>query len=138
MKTLFSFLAATALLAAAGPADAVKETEMAWAKAIVVKDYPALEKILSDDINYAHSDGHKDTKASYLDSLKSGKQKYLKAEPEDVTVKIYGNTAVLTEKLKLISETNGNRSEPTLSILHVYVKRGGQWQLVAHQSARIP
>lgn len=138
MKTLFAFLSAAALLAAAGPADAVKEAEMTWVKAIVAKDYAALDKVLGDDLSYAHSDGRRDTKASYIESLKSGAQKYEKAEPADLAVKLYGNAAVVTGKLKLVSETGGKRSEPTLSLLHVYVKRGGQWQLVAHQSARMP
>ncbi len=50
MKTLIAFFAAAALVAAAGPADAVKDAEMAWAKAIVAKDYAALEKILAADL----------------------------------------------------------------------------------------
>ena len=138
MKTLLAFLAGAAILGAADVTEAVKKAEMSWAQAIVAQDYDALNKVLADDLSYAHSDGHRDTKASYIDSLKTGKQKYEKADPEDMAVKIYGNTAVLTEKLRLISETNGKKSEPTLSVLHVYVKRGEGWQLVAHQSARMP
>jgi ketosteroid isomerase-like protein len=138
MKTLLTLFAAAALLSAAGPADAVKAAEDSWAKAIVAKDYAALEKILSADLTYTHSDGRRDTKASYIDSIKTGKQVYEVATPQDLEVKLFGNTAVLTGKLKIVSLTNGKRSDPTLSILHVYVKHGAQWQLVAHQSARLP
>src|SRR3974390_636782 len=115
MKMLLAFLAAAAVLAAADPADAVKDAEMSWAKAIVAKDYSTLEKILGDVLSYAHSDGRRETKASYIESLKTGAQKYDKADPVDMSIKLYGNAAVVTEKLKLISETNGKRSEPTLS-----------------------
>jgi len=133
MKTLFALFAAAALLSAAAPEDAVKQAELSFTKAIVAKDAAALEKLLGDDLTYAHSDGHHDTKASYIDNLKTGKQKYDKAEAGDLSVRVYGNTAVLTGKWNLVTDR-----PLALSILHVYVKRGGQWQLVAHQSARLP
>ena len=133
MKTLLALFAAAALLSAASPEDAVKQAEQSFAKAIVAKDLATLEKLLGDDLSYNHSDGRHDTKATYIDNLKTGKQKYEKAEPADLSVKIYGNTAVLTGVLKVVTDR-----PISLSILHVYVKRGSQWQLVAHQSARLP
>ncbi len=126
-------LAAASMLAA-GPEDSVKQAEREWAKAIVAKDISTLDRVLADDLTYTHSNGKRDTKQSYIGNLKSGAQKYVKAEHVgDMNVRLYGNTAVLTTQLLTATDT-----EFTLSLLHVYVKKGNQWQLVAHQSARLP
>ena len=42
-------------------------------------DFGALEALLHDQLLYTHSSGVTDTKASWLDSLKSGKLKFLNA-----------------------------------------------------------
>lgn len=133
-RLLFTLIAASVSLLAAAPEEAVKQAERDWAKAIVAKDYATLEKVLADDLIYTHSNGNEDSKKSYIDKLKSGAQKYTKAEHAgDIRVKLYGNTAVVVSQLKTATDT-----EFTLSLLHVYVKHGNRWQMVAHQSARLP
>jgi hypothetical protein len=44
--------------------------------AMVARDFSALDKMVHEELLYTHSSGVTDTKASWLDSMKSGKVKY--------------------------------------------------------------
>jgi uncharacterized protein (TIGR02246 family) len=116
---------------------AVRAMDSSWSKAVTAVDLAALDKMLAPDLIYTHSDGRVDTKQSYVDSLKSGAMKYASAEQELVTVRVYGNAAIVTEKVKAVAVTNGNSRPLNLSVLRFYTKRDGAWQLTAHQSTRL-
>ncbi len=119
--------------------DAVTAADKAWAAATVKADAAALGKLLADDLNYIHSTGAIDDKASFIGKLKSGEQKYLKIDHDGSDVRLYGSTAVLTATARVESITKGVKGPPThLRFIHVWFYSKGAWQLVAHQSLRIP
>lgn len=118
--------------------DEVIAADKAWAAAIVGKDFAALEKLLADDLVYTHSTGIIDTKKAYIDSQKSGAQKYLSVDYDGPKVQAYANTAVLTSGLKMHTETRGNDQTASFRVIHVWVKKDGRWQMVAHQTTRLP
>ncbi len=136
----FALFSALALAAAAQDQSAqeVVAADQAWAKAIMKMDYPALEKLLGEELVYTHSTGIIDTKRQYIDSLKSGLQKYNSVEHIEPKVQVHGNTAVLTSGLKMDTTTKGAQQVASFRVIHVWVKRGGSWQLVAHQTTRLP
>ena len=70
---------ATVTLAVAAPraqggadGDAVKALELERFQAQEKNDFAALERLLADDLVYTHSSGAVDSKASYIESLRSG------------------------------------------------------------------
>jgi ketosteroid isomerase-like protein len=133
----FAFAASAAL--AATPEEAVKQAEKDWATAVVKKDYAILNRVLADDMQYTHSDGRLDTKQSYIESLKSGKQAYHAAEHQSINVTPMGKDVALVRGMLRMTAAAGNATPApaNFSILRVYRMRNGQWQLVAHQSARL-
>jgi ketosteroid isomerase-like protein len=136
-RTLFSLCLATALFAA-GDEDAVKQAEKDWAKGITTNDFALLEKVLASDMTYTHSDGRAETQKEYIDSMRNGKLKYHKLEHEEMKVKLYGNFATLFTRARVESVNNGTQQVKLyLALLHVYAKRNGRWQMIAHQSARL-
>ena len=50
----------------------VLEADAGRVKALLENDFVALEALLGDDLTYVHSNGHLDTKASYIEGLRSG------------------------------------------------------------------
>jgi ketosteroid isomerase-like protein len=130
-------LAAAACAAAGSTEDQVKEAEKAWIAATTKNDFAALEKILAEELIYTHSSGVSDSKREFIDNLKKGVRKYESLDYESSTVKVLGNTAILTGKGRLKVTTNGQTNDMKISLLHVYLKRGSGWQLVGHQSARL-
>jgi hypothetical protein len=52
-------------------------------------------------------------------------------------VRVLGNTAVLTGRINVKTINNGSEMTAKLALLHVYAKRKGHWEMIAHQSARV-
>jgi ketosteroid isomerase-like protein len=142
MKTTLSLilaLALTAFAAAAAPVDEeIRAAEKAWADAIKSADQAALGRLLADQLIYGHSSGVIDTKTDYLTKLRSGDQKYTHIEFKNMTIKSYGESAVVHGHIRMAGATKGQPFDNQLMVMHVWVKQGGRWQLAGHQTARLP
>ncbi len=140
---IFSFaalIAAPCLLAADKEEAGVLAAENGWSKGVTGPDYAMLDKFLADDLTYTHSNGASDTKASYIQKMKDGKMRYFKADyVAEPRVQILGKDSALTfGKVNVVTlGANASQVPATLIFLHVFAKRHGQWQLVAHQSAKV-
>jgi ketosteroid isomerase-like protein len=127
------------LLALAAPnEDEIRATEKAWAAAVVAQDFGKLDQFLSAKLIYAHSTGAVETKEAYLKRLKTGAQKYDALEYEKTAVDVYGDTAVAHSHLTMRGTSNGAPFNDRLMMMHLWVKTGGHWQLVAHQTTKLP
>ncbi len=134
------------LVGAAGPAvaqsqadaDAVKAAELRRFEVMTRKDYTALATLLGDDLIYTHSSAAVDSKASYLESLTSGRVTYKVIKPSDLKVSVYGTTAIITGQAHMTVDANGQAIDNTLRFTDVWVQRDGRWQMVAWQSTRMP
>jgi hypothetical protein len=135
MTRLFALclLIATSL-AAADPADLVREAAEGWYRAAVKQDAAALNELLADDLTYTHAGGQVQTKSEYIAAVMKGPPHYESMTYSDMKIKVYGKTAVLTAyaDVKLV-----NRPVFRVRTLHVYVENNGHWQLVAHESTRL-
>ncbi|WP_080058108.1 nuclear transport factor 2 family protein [Spirosoma aerolatum] len=121
------------------PADekAVIDTEKKRFTAQIDKDLTVLDRVLANDLVYNHSSGASDTKSSFVESIRSGKTVYRAIDIEEQNARIYGNTAVINGLCLLKATSNGNEINNHLRYLSVYVKKGGQWQMVAWQSLKL-
>jgi len=106
--------------------------------ALVSKDYAYLDKVLADDLYYCHSNGLIDTKSSFVQSIKDGKLTYQEMVPEELKVRIYGKTAVITGQCAAKVLSNGQQLNTRFRFTDVYVKNKAGWQMVSWQSLRIP
>ena len=106
--------------------------------ALVSKDYAYLDKVLADDLYYCHSNGHIGTKSSFVQSIKDGKLTYQEMVPEELKVRIYGKTAVITGQCAAKVLSNGQQLNTRFRFTDVYVKNKAGWQMVSWQSLRIP
>ncbi len=139
-RILLATMLTTFAASAADLAAEVEKAERGWGSATMKNDYPALQRLLSDDLTYRHSNGVVDTKKSFIDALKSGKSRYYLIEFEEITVKpIDQNTSLAFSKGKYVTKAaDGSKQEMMLMTLHVFRKGASGWQLFAHQSARPP
>jgi ketosteroid isomerase-like protein len=130
------------LLFAAFNADdsqAILQLEKQWMAAIQKPDAPVLEKILHVQLIYGHATGITDSKASYIGKVSSGKQKYAGVEQEIVKMQQIGDDAILVHAKMHMWGTNQNgKFDDRVMLMHTWLKRDGRWQLVAHQTAKLP
>ena len=103
-------------------------------EAMTKGDVQALEEILADDLIYTHTTAKIDTKSSFIEAISSGCSNYRSVEREDVKVRQFGDSAVVTGQAKLHVGDNKFEAE----FIDVYAKRNGAWQMVAWQSTRLP
>ena len=99
--------------------------------AILAKDRAALGKLFDDELVYIHSSGRLDTKASYIDNMKSGKSNYRGFTYSNVKVRRYGDCAIVSGDV--IIEAS-NRLD--LRFTNVWSKAGGQWKNVHWSSVK--
>ena len=102
------------------------------------KDIPTLHALLSDDLVYTHSSARLDTKQSLIGGMESGTTVYTAIEPSNVKAQDFGDTVVLTGAARIRVTANGNPITFSVRFTDVYVNKGGQWQMVAWQSTRLP
>ena len=117
----------------------VMEAEEARIAALDRSDVTALNQIMADDVTYVHASGMVDTKTSYLAAIRSGQLHYISWQPENLRVRVLGNTAVITGEYAV--RVADSRVQPTpfnirILILSVYAWRSGRWQQIAWQSTR--
>lgn len=106
--------------------------------AVVRGEIAVLEDILSDDLTYTHATGTFETKAEFLAKLKSGQVKYEALTPEELRVRAYGTTGVVTGVAHVKVQVKGEHLSFRLRFTDVYVKQDTRWQMVAWQATRLP
>ena len=118
-------------------ADAL-QAEDARYEAQMDDDFDALEQLIGKDLVYIHSSTLQDTKASFIESLRSEKLVYNSMERSNTKVRIFGNVAIITGKA--VFEVTAKGRDKTLNLLFhsVWVKRDSGLQFVSWQATRLP
>lgn len=111
--------------------------EHGWNEAFYRKDVAFIEKILADEFIATYDDGSRGDKAKELALATEFNQRVESAIPDEFTVRVFRDTAVVWLTLKLVGIKQGQRSELTLRYTDVWVMRDGRWQCVSSQSTRV-
>jgi len=112
----------------------LRQLEREWNDVIVRKDITALGHILSDDFILITATGTVRNKAQLIDSIKSTDLVVEPFETEDVIVRIYGDTAVLTGRFTQKGSYQGKSFSNQFRYTDVYVKMSHGWQGVSAHS----
>jgi uncharacterized protein (TIGR02246 family) len=111
----------------------------AWAEAITKGDAAALNRILADDVIVTSGSGEIRSKAAEIkDSAGHPDPDFVwirSFTTEDVRIRIYGDAAVVTGRAKWGFKYRGQEVNQERRYTHVYVKRQGQWKIVAQQTS---
>jgi ketosteroid isomerase-like protein len=117
--------------------DTLIQIEHDWGNAMVKADVDAFSRCVAEDWVLTTSDGSFVTKSIAQADLREGALRIESFRLEDVTVRVYGDAAVvlglITEKSKLRGKDTSGKSRFT----DVFVKRDGRWQAVASHESRV-
>jgi ketosteroid isomerase-like protein len=116
----------------------LRQLEREWNEAIVKKDFPALERILGDEFVYLDHVGGVNPKADMLRGLKNSEVTIDPFETEDVTVRVFGDTAIVTGRFTQTVRLKEESATAQFRYTDVYVRRGKSWQAVSAHGSRIP
>ena len=127
-----------AFAAAADPRQAVLAAQDARFAATLKADVDALAAMMTDDLTYTHSSGVTETKAEFLQGLRTGKYLYRSIEVRDRRVRVHGDAAVVSGRCHIVIEPGGKRTDIDLYFSELYVRQGGAWRMALWQSTRLP
>jgi hypothetical protein len=97
-----------------------------------------LGRIFSDELRYAHSNGIVDSKASFIETLGSGKTKYLVYDYEERHFSFPSpGIALMSGRAHVRAEAGGALMDNVLSFLAVWRQEQGEWRFLAWQSCRL-
>jgi hypothetical protein len=144
---VFAFIAAATMLSAPffvqevfakdeGREAAVKTAELARFKANVDADAKALGLLLADDLDYVHSNGDIDTKASFIESLTSGRRDYVSMTADIQKVRILGDVAITRGLAKVTVTSDGKSQDLAIGYTDTWVWKDKRWQMTAWHSSR--
>ena len=115
----------------------IKRLENELARAVIARDYAALQRIESDTYVYTDSDAVVTTRDDFIREYKAGTSKVSVLRFDDMTVDVYGDAAVVRGLLTVERETNGVRIARTSRYTRVYIRFHNGWQAVVGHSSTL-
>ncbi len=105
--------------------------------ALLSRDLEALSSIYADDYMLVRPDGSSLSKHEVLHDLRDGGLMFKSVELDDVTVRVYGPTALLTATAWTVTSRAGKDTRSHARLLAVYVADGACLRLAHFQSVRL-
>ena len=118
--------------------DEVSKLEERRCAAMTGGDLATLESLLADTLTYTHSSAVVDDKASYVESIRSGRVKYLKVERFDTHSQVYGDTVITTGRARIDVKVSHVERNLNMRYANVWIKTPKGWQFALWQSTPIP
>ncbi|MCM2314225.1 MAG: nuclear transport factor 2 family protein [Thermoanaerobaculia bacterium] len=134
--SLVTLLLAVPLLAGASD-DGLLAVDSSWNSLRLSADVEKLEAILADDWMLTHSDGRVQSKAEYLGELRTRSRTNQEITNEDVKVRKYGDTAVVTGTSVQSGVSDGKPWSGKFRFTRVWIRLDGDWTMVASHSSRV-
>src|SRR5260221_10298464 len=114
-------------------AQIVRQLNDDWVKAMMRGDAETLDRIMADDFFFTYPlEG--DYKTQFIADVTSGDLKIEHISREQVSVRVFGSTAVLTARDSATWLYHGRELSGQYEIIKVVAERAGRWQLCAVQA----
>jgi ketosteroid isomerase-like protein len=144
LKTFAIFAGITAILLIGGhrstsatedTREVVAALDTEYQAAVEKNDAATMDRILADDFVLVTGNGKTHTKAELLDEARSGHIKYERQADTEQTVRVWGDTAVVTAKLVEKGTDDGKPFDFTLWFSDTYVHTAAGWRYVFGQAS---
>ena len=113
------------------------KVEKEFANAIVKNDPEAIGRFVADDWIIIDPDGGIVDRARFFEVIKSGVLTHQMMESEDLRVRVYGDSAVVTGLTRTKGKFMGQDFSTQERATDVFVKRDGCWQCVLSHLTRL-
>jgi ketosteroid isomerase-like protein len=111
----------------------ITDLEQRRAAAVVHRDIGLLDTMTAPDSVRILPTGTLETKSQLLSELKSGELTYDSINVDELSVKLYGNTAVVTGRSEFRGQMKGKPFRGHCRFSRVWVKSGSGWQEILFQ-----
>ena len=122
----------------AGPVkDELLEVIHAWDRGMIANDAEAIGRCMADDWVIIGSDGSVGGKTRFLALVQSGDLTHDVMTSEDLNVRIYGDTAVVTSRGVSGGKYQGHPFREVERVSCVFVRQEGEWRCVLTHLSRL-
>jgi len=105
----------------------------------IAGDLAGLGAAMSDDLTYTHSNARVETKAEFLEAIRSGQSRYKSMTFDERRVRLHGDaTAIVSGTCRVQVTSSGRDIDIKLRFTELYVKQAGVWKMALWQSTRVP
>src|SRR5215472_1214949 len=111
--------------------------EKGFEEAIVKNDPEAIGRFVTDEWIIIDPDGGVVDRTRFFDVIKSGALTHEMMESEDLRVRVYGDSAVVTGLTRTKGKFMGQDFSTQERATDVFVKRDGRWQCVLSHLTRL-
>jgi ketosteroid isomerase-like protein len=116
----------------------ITQMENASVKADMAGDSAFVEKNYAENFTSGSSWGNWETKQSILADMKDSKNNKTNSEAiSELSVRVYGDAAVVTYKSTYDSLYHGDRRARTILSTDTFARQNGSWKLVASHSSEL-
>ena len=114
----------------------IRQLNDEWVKALVRGDGETLNRIMADDFILTYP-LEVDDKADFIGGVTSGDLKIEHLSREQVSVRVFGQTAILMARDAATWLYHGREISGHYKVIMIYTLRDGHWQLCAAQACPI-
>ena len=109
--------------------------ESQWNDAHLRGDAGVLDRLWADELRVVVPRMTPLSKAEALSFVRSGRMKFSRYETSELGVRDYGDTAVVTGRVRRSRERAGQMVEDDWRFTKVYVRTAGAWRVVAYHAS---
>lgn len=114
-----------------------RDLENRIAHAVIAKDGAELSKLYTSDYVTVGSTGQIRSKAEVIDAVTSGKRSVSAAQIEKVTVRQYGDMAIVVGFLTMSGKDGDKDMSGRYAFTRVYRRESGEWHAVSFQATPV-
>jgi len=105
----------------------------------VQPDVAFVDGTLADDYTHTHANGIRQSKAEFMEGLKSGSHGYALLDLSDVHARAYGSTVIVEGHVHIKGTNMGKQTGEGRNLFsETWVQQGGKWRLAAWLTLRLP
>jgi ketosteroid isomerase-like protein len=108
-----------------------------WDKAIVRKDEKAIAGNMAEDFRIIDGYGNVDGKSAFVADILDPKLTIDPYTVEEFTVRLYGDTALLSGRTHMTGKHDGKPFESNYRYIDIYVRSKGTWKIVSVQITKL-
>lgn len=109
-----------------------------WAAMVGTADFKGLDKLLNDRYIHIHGTGLVESKRQFLEAFINGVRRYDPIHIEDTTVRLFGDTAIVTGKFKLRAHVKAKIIEGVNRFSLTIAQTNAGKQIVSFQATAAP
>ena len=100
-------------------------------------DWKTVAEMMYDNLTFTHANAVVESKAQFIDALKTKRLKYQKLEDEQTQIRVVGTAGVVSGICHILVDASGNTIDLRVEFTELWVKEGNNWKMLLWHATEI-